>query len=126
METRDHFIKSLEHIRYNDPDFYTKNQCTIVRLMYKLHRWLDYFAGKSGYQDYNAIYHKEQRHHCEGRDEAVEKFTAEFGAEFCKMVSDEVYIHITDDFCGDLPDKAQCTHRYIRMKQAELARGYYE
>lgn len=129
METRDHVLKSLEHIRYNDPEFYFANQCAIVRLMYKLHRWLDHFAGKPGYQDTdearNAKYHKEQRHHCEGRDEAVEKFTAEFGEEFRMVIYDEAYIHISDDFCGDFPSKDQCTRLYIRQKQRELARGCY-
>ncbi len=127
METRNHVFKSLEHIRYNEPEFYFANQCKIVRLMHKLHRWLDYFAGKPGYRDTNeerkVKYHKEQRHHCEGRDEAVEKFTAMFGEEFRIMIFMEAYIHISDDFCGDFPAKSRCTRIYIRTKQRELEKG---
>lgn len=128
METRDHIFKSLEHLYFNDyqknPQFIHDNWCLIVRMIFKLHRWLDYFAGKPGYTDFDVIYHKEQRHYCEGIQQALCKFTADFGEEFREIILDEVGIHIADDFCGDIPSKDQCTHSYIRRKQRELARGY--
>ena len=121
MDTQDHVYKSLHHLNYKDPKFFKENWDKISPLIWELHYWLDYFAGMPGYQELSVIYHKEQRHHWEGIQEAVKKFIAKFGQEFEQIILAEAEIHVSDDFCGDIPSKDECTHRYIREKQKELA-----
>lgn len=126
MLTKDHSFRSLEFISRNSPDFFLSNHCAIVRLMCGLHSWLDYFAGKDGYRDYSFMYHKERRHHSEGINEAVRKFSDEFGEDFKDLIREEARRHISDDFCGHIPSKDECDHSYIRRKQKKLAQGYID
>lgn len=71
-----------------------------------VHRWLDIYRGKKGFDEkgeeynYNGMLealHREQRHHKEGIEECVKLF-----GEDVRKIAEQ---HIKDDFDGKIPNK---------------------
>lgn len=117
MLTPDHVKKAFENIERKAPQFLINNWVVLYSLFWELHSWMDQFANIAPYDNvYTLYYHREQRHHWEGIDEAILIFTSRYGIQLMPLIRQELEMHIFDDF-GEIPSKSECSRRYLREKR---------
>jgi hypothetical protein len=104
-KTLDHYCSSLKMVRRNYPEMFLEEGETIDRLLQDLHSWLDHYCGRQGedeegtfdFTGHLAIRHRAKRHHLQGINQAVRKFSGEYGERFSRLIRQEAERHIFDD-----------------------------
>ena len=117
MEPKDHTTKSFERLYRDNPQFFLDNWLVLRVMILELHSWLDAFnCTKTSQGDFTGIHcmeHRQVRHHPQGVNEAVVRFTAEYGQEFGQIIEQEAKAHIYEDF-GFMPSQDDYCKRFWR------------
>ena len=101
MKVEKHVDNSIENLRKKHSQEHEIYKEVLEKILSELHLWFDDFDLKKGegydYTGINCAKHKEQRHHVEGINEAIEIFSKKYGETFRMIIREESERHVLDD-----------------------------